>query len=86
MRVSGGFTWVQRLMTLTGESPTSSDSTHAAEAVRPTDKETKRKAHAAVRRAPARMRRLGDDSSSGVAATAATGRTNGRTTESRTMR
>jgi len=78
MRVLGGFTGAQRLMTLTGESPTSSDSTLAAGAVTPTDKETKRVAHAAVRCAPARTQRLGDGSSSGVAATVAKGRTNGR--------
>ena len=60
MRVLGGFTWAQRLITLTGENPTSSVSTPAAGAVTPTDKETKRLVDAADRCAPARTRRLGD--------------------------
>ena len=81
MRVSGGFTWAQRLMTLTGERPTSSDSTLVAGAVTPSDKEMKRVVYAAVRCAPARTQRLGDSSFSGVAATVAKGRTNGRTND-----
>ena len=82
-QVFGGFTQVQRLMTLTGESPTSSALTLAARGVTPVDKAPpKRLVNAAVRCAPARTQRLGDGSSSGVAATVAKGRPNGRMTES----
>lgn len=83
-QVFGGFTQVQRLMTLTGESPTSSALTLVARTVTPVDKALpKRLVDAAVRCAPARTQRLGDGSSSGVAATVAKGRPNGRMTESR---
>ena len=88
-QVFGGFTQVQRLMTLTGACvgfswPTSSALTLVARTVTPVDKALpKRLVDAAVRCAPARTQRLGDGSSSGVAATVAKGRPNGRMTESR---
>src|SRR5712691_2875173 len=83
-QVPGGVTRTQWLTTLTGESPTSSDSTLAAGAVTRVDKalsETARPRGGAWR-SPGRPR-LGDGSSSGVAATVAKGRPNGRRLGSR---
>ncbi len=55
-QVLGGIARTQWLTTLTGESPTSSHSTHAAEGVTRSDKaQPKRRAYAAVRRRPSRM-------------------------------
>ena len=78
-QVLGGVTRAQWLTTLTGESPTSSISTLAAGMVTRVDKACpKRLAHAAEHGDPPGSTCLGDGSSSGVAATVAKGRPNGR--------
>jgi hypothetical protein len=58
-QVLGGITHAQWLTTLTGESPTSSRSTHAAGRVMQVDKaQPKRQAYAAARRGPSRATSL----------------------------
>lgn len=80
----GGVTRTQWLTTLTGESPTSSVSTLVAGAVTRVDKAwPKRLVDAAEHGGPPGRRCLEDGSSSGIAATVAKGRPNGRRLGSR---